>query len=377
MKKTEVIKVTCKLNTSIYPIVIESLKEIGITKIHTQAARSIVLREKKSLFGLSIGISKLEDDQIVSFFFYIPLDYEDTILNFIFEKGRLNIPGRGTIFSEKIELINENFDIVNTRIDIVKEDAGSIFTNNLIGITCIVQRGEGETIARMILDRGFCVPSITFGQGSGLRDKLGLIRIAISSEKEIISAAINKIDAYELFNILIYEGKFDRPGKGFIYMYPIRKGIINTKIYRGTTKHTASIEEMIAAIDDLKGTTEWRDKGSSMKIEEGVKNGKFIENQINLTFICNEGKARDLIKSAMDNGAKGATISNHSYVNLYNETKFNFSHSREGADLIVTKNCSNDIINSLKENKIFSEENSGLIEISDINLSYTYTVQKK
>ncbi|HPO50692.1 MAG TPA: hypothetical protein PLO89_10235, partial [Spirochaetota bacterium] len=365
METNKLVKITCKINNNIYLSIIDSLKSIGVTRLHLQPARSIVLREKNSLLGLSIGQSKIEDDQIYSFYFYIPREYEEKVVNYMVEKGKLNIPGRGTVYSERVEILYSGFDFLNAEICIEEEISHKVkLSEDLIGINCIVQRGEGEIIARMILERGFGVPTVTFGEGSGLRDKLGLIRIAISGEKEIINIVINKIDAYELFNTLIYEGKFDRPGKGFIYMFPIKKGVVNMKIYRGEIKHTASIEEIIGAIDDLKGNASWRDKGSNIKIEEGVKKGKFIENQINITFVCNEGKARDLLKVAMENGAKGATISNMSFINTAEKTPTSMPHSRESADLIVSKNHREDIIRALKDNDIFSDENFGIIEIS-------------
>jgi hypothetical protein len=54
---------------------------------------------------------------------------------------------------------------------------------DLSGIGCILPRGLGDPIARIALELGTCVPAITFGIGTGLRDRLGLLRIAIPAER--------------------------------------------------------------------------------------------------------------------------------------------------------------------------------------------------
>ncbi len=63
------------------------------------------------------------------------------------------------------------------------------FFKELKGITCIVQRGEGDRIAKISLNTGASVPITTHGTGSGVRDKLGLLRITIPPEKELINLA--------------------------------------------------------------------------------------------------------------------------------------------------------------------------------------------
>ena len=70
-------------------------------------------------------------------------------------------------------------------------DYSDILLHKLSCVVCVLSDpGSGESLAKAALDLGICVPLVTFGTGNYMRDQLGLIRITISPEKEIVHRVI-------------------------------------------------------------------------------------------------------------------------------------------------------------------------------------------
>ena len=122
----------------------------------------------------------------------------------------------------------------------------------MTGICCIAHRGDGDLLAKVGLETGSGVPAITFGIGTGLRDKIGLWRVAIPAEKEIVNLVTTSHNAENVMEMMIDIGALDQPGKGFIYLYPIKKGLVDVKAYVGLRRQAASIEQIVTVIDEIK-----------------------------------------------------------------------------------------------------------------------------
>jgi nitrogen regulatory protein PII len=90
-------------------------------------------------------------------------------------------------------------------------------------ITCVVQRGKGEAVAKAAMKAGAPAATVYFARGTGIRERLGLLRIAISPEKEVIDIVISDDKANAVFDAMVSEGKLDTPGMGFIYMIPVSR----------------------------------------------------------------------------------------------------------------------------------------------------------
>jgi hypothetical protein len=226
-------------------------------------------------------------------------------------------------------------------------------------------------VARVALDMGASVPAVSFGIGTGIREKLGLLRIAIPAEKEIIHLAVSTYDADPLMKMMITAGNLDQPGKGFIYTYPIHKGLIDTKITHGMTRHVASVEQIIATLDEIKGDMGWRRRSGREALlldEEHLLSGL-----IDLTVICNEGRGRDLIKEGMRAGARGATIiskiKNHVSPDLKPKS---MSPAREACSMAIREEQRDGIMNALIDAGLFDEKTSGQILVRSIPKAFTY-----
>jgi nitrogen regulatory protein PII len=372
MEIKNICKFTCEVYKDVSPLVKAGLKELGIEGYNLQSARSIVLREKKRFLGVS-NQTVFEEDPLDIFKFHVPVSQEENVFNHLVNKAQLAIPGRGSIYCEEIKYVhNDKSPLKEPKINVISNEKISV-QEDLTGICCIVQRGQGEEIVKTILDLGLCVPSVVYGIGTGLRDKLGLLRITIPAEKEVVSIVIDTHEANDVMNYLIDIGRLEQPGKGFIYTYPVKKGIINTKIFRGKMKYAANIEEIISVIDEIKGNSDWRKRDIRFGGGKQGSKRKYLLDMTDLSITCNEGKADDLVKAAMRKGAAGATISKLNHSSLVERQDPNLvSSAREKSTLIIGKNQIDAIISGLIEEGIFDESSSGMIEMKPIPSACTY-----
>ncbi len=90
-------------------------------------------------------------------------------------------------------------------------------------ITCIVQRGKANEIVKAAVLAGAQGATVYFASGSGMRERLGLLGMAVEVEKEVISIVVPSEQADHIFEIMYKAGKLDTPGMGFIYSTPLEK----------------------------------------------------------------------------------------------------------------------------------------------------------
>lgn len=359
MQTKKTAQITCEVFKTLSSKVVEAIKGAGIDEVHIQSGRAVVLKEKNGILGIGAGTT-LDEEPSEIFRINVTEGAEDGVMKKIIDAAELTIPGRGSIFAESVST-------TGSMSAAAKADISTLPTG-LSGVICIVQRGQGNIIVRAALDMGFSVPNITFGEGTGLRDKLGLLRITIPAEKDVVHLTVADQDVNEVMNVLIDAGKLDQPGKGFIYNFPVAKGLLNTKILRGKQKHAASIEQMISALDDIKGNTEWRKRsagaGTSVK-------RKFLNDLVNFTLICNEGRAGDLVKAAMGVGAAGATISKLRYLR-FDGKESDTSTAREMSDLIISQTQVDTIAKAMEDAGVFDKQTAGVIDLKPVPKACTY-----
>jgi nitrogen regulatory protein P-II 1 len=88
-------------------------------------------------------------------------------------------------------------------------------------ITCVVQRGKADKVAKAALDAGAGGATINFARGMGLREKLGLLGLAIVPEKEMIMILCRKKSTPEIFKAIVKAAKLEVPGMGIAYVSPV------------------------------------------------------------------------------------------------------------------------------------------------------------
>lgn len=89
-------------------------------------------------------------------------------------------------------------------------------------ITVVVQRGQGERIVRRAIKAGAGGATIWFARGSGVRERLGLLGIAISPEKEVIMIVTPEKVTRQVFDAIVKAGKLDMPGQGIAFITEIK-----------------------------------------------------------------------------------------------------------------------------------------------------------
>jgi len=90
-------------------------------------------------------------------------------------------------------------------------------------ITCIVQKGEGESIVKAALEAGAQGATTYYAQGSGVREKMGLYGVAVEAEKEVVNIIVSDEQVARIFDAMYLAGELDTPGKGFIYVSSLDK----------------------------------------------------------------------------------------------------------------------------------------------------------
>ena len=90
-------------------------------------------------------------------------------------------------------------------------------------ITCVVQRGKADKVVKAALDAGAAGATVFFGRGMGLRERLGLLGLAIVPEKEVIMIVAQQAETQRIFDAIVEVAKLNTPGMGIAYTIPIHQ----------------------------------------------------------------------------------------------------------------------------------------------------------
>ena len=100
-------------------------------------------------------------------------------------------------------------------------DAQGTASSEVYMITCVVERGKGDKVTRAALDAGAGGATAFFARGTGTRERLGLLGLAIVPEKEVIQVVCQHGVADSIFDAICKAAKLDVPGKGMAVMTPV------------------------------------------------------------------------------------------------------------------------------------------------------------
>jgi hypothetical protein len=280
--------------------------------------------------------------------------------------------GRGAVYAEDVELADPAGIGVGNGGAALPPDQGHAGRRlvPLVLVSCVVQRGRGNDIARSALELGGNVPTVNFGIGTGVRDRLGLLRIAIPAEKEIVSLLVEPTEQVATLESLIAAGRLDRPGRGFVGASPVAYGIANPKSFRGRQRHSATMDQMIAAIDDLKTGTEWRRRSGAGTAPATGRH--WLRDRLNVTLNCNEGGTDRLLPIVMAGGAGGATLSKTKLATSRGSPP-KISPAREVIDFGIVPEHLDGLLRALHEGGAFGDKIGCFVETKPLPLAMTYT----
>jgi len=90
-------------------------------------------------------------------------------------------------------------------------------------ITCIVQRGIADDIIKAAREAGAQGATVQFAKGSGIRERLGVLGVAVDVEKEMINIMVSSDQVERVFEHMYLAGNLDTPGMGIMYITALEK----------------------------------------------------------------------------------------------------------------------------------------------------------
>ena len=105
----------------------------------------------------------------------------------------------------------------------MKNDRNLTVLTDCVLITCIVQKGIADTIVKAARQAGAQGATIFYAKGTGVRERLGLLGVAVEVEKEIINVVVSTEQVDFVFDKMFLAGKLDTPGMGFMYCSKLEK----------------------------------------------------------------------------------------------------------------------------------------------------------
>lgn len=373
MNNVPMSKITCMVDVDVAPLMDTVLTDLALPEVFIQRGKQVSLRERNGWFGLR-STAVLEENRAWIYRFCVPMELEGAYMRRITEAADLHLPGRGSIYSQHAELRRSAVPQVDKHLlgELAGENRWSAVTHGLL--ICIVQRGMAEALARTVLDMGISVPLISFGEGMGLRGKLGLLRITIPIEKELIYFIVPEHDADLLEGVAVHKARLDRPGQGFIYRSSVRAAAVNLQVRRGGRRHAASMEQVVAALDDIRGSAEWRRNAAAGRhvLHSKVRRPDEL---VCLSLVAEEGTLGEFIRAAMDAGAGGATLialerrrygpaAQGGQPETATTTGAATSHAWETCDIIIPANLKERVLQLVEERGFFNETTRGIAEIT-------------
>ncbi len=90
-------------------------------------------------------------------------------------------------------------------------------------ITCIVQRGLADAVVTAAEEAGAQGATIHYAHGRGVRERLGVLGLAVEAEKEVINIVVATDQVDRVFESMYLAGKLDTPGMGIMWVTPLEK----------------------------------------------------------------------------------------------------------------------------------------------------------
>lgn len=102
-------------------------------------------------------------------------------------------------------------------------DRDVVVLTDVMLITCIVQKGMADEIVRACRDAGAQGAAVYYARGSGVRERLGALGVAVEVEKEVINVVVATDQVDRIVEVMYLSGDLDVPGMGFLYVTPLEK----------------------------------------------------------------------------------------------------------------------------------------------------------
>ncbi len=299
-----VARIICTVHQRLADRVVECLRELGAHTVLSHPARCVRQRMVTRAWGLPGLKVRLDEAPMEVFYTTVPRPVAAAVAAELVAAVKLRTPGHGSLVLQEVEEISR---LDPPAIALPASTSPPLFASLALLTGILSLPGSGDELAALALKMGVAVPVMSLGEGTGIRDRLGLLRITIPPEKEWVHLLVPAHDAAGIMRLLIEEGRLNRPGGGFLYQTPVLTGLPDPMTRIGKQEHAATMEQLIAAMDDLKQSTAWRKRyagpGSAATHHDGPIRNHYSE----IVFICTEGRADTFVHAAIRAGAGGVT----------------------------------------------------------------------
>ena len=85
-------------------------------------------------------------------------------------------------------------------------------------VTCVVQRGKADGVVKAAIAAGAGGATVYFARGMGVRERLGLLGLAIVAEKEVLLLVTPRKDTQKIFDAVVEAAGLRTPGLGIAYV---------------------------------------------------------------------------------------------------------------------------------------------------------------
>lgn len=92
------------------------------------------------------------------------------------------------------------------------------YLTDALMITCIVQASQADKVVKAGQNVGAQGATVTYARGTGVRERMGLMGVAIDEQKEMIRVIVSEEQADRVFEAMYLAGELDKPGMGIMFM---------------------------------------------------------------------------------------------------------------------------------------------------------------
>lgn len=247
--------------------------------------------------------------------YLLPQENVDAFLDFVIKTARLYLPGAGAIFAMPCVNYESNspryFCTPQPALTNSEASPYSLKTGQQ-ALFALVQSGRTENAIRAAMQAGSHGPMVYFSEGRGTRDQYGWLKITKKPYEEVIMTLVDQVDCAAVSEAIVNAGRINMPGGGILYQQPVDKCLVNLPTATSKTNALASDHQMVAAIDQLMGNTNWRDR-SAMAAAENKRSAlgqktKQSQTLCLLTILVSREHAYPIMATAIAFGAGGANV---------------------------------------------------------------------
>ncbi len=256
---------------------------------------------------------------------YLQFIVKDTdvepFMQFCVDVCDLHLPGSGAVFcSEFIRLSATSPSVLFESTNFFRGDetyqqyeveSPVKFKTNLYIVFGLLQSGKTDQAIKSAMQAGSHGPIVYFVEGRGTRDKAGWLKITKKPYEEVVMLLVEEADLDNVTDALVSAGNVGSVGSGVVFSVPVASGLVNLPTSVSASKNRASNQQITAAIDELMGSSDWRNTSSlSSLIDKNITNRsrKAKHDTVLIGVLLPRKYANELLDHILYTGIPGANV---------------------------------------------------------------------